>query len=106
MIVYLDQAWQERQKLGTLKKESDFFEATLDGGSKSLRPVLMAVSMNIFGLIPVMMATGLGADVIKRISSPMFGGLFSLTILTLVIVPIIYKMREGRVIIRGGSTNG
>jgi Cu(I)/Ag(I) efflux system membrane protein CusA/SilA len=106
MIVYLDQAWKERQKQGTLNKESDFFEATLAGASSCLRPVLMAVSMNIFGLIPIMLATGLGSDVIKRISSPMFGGLFSLTILTLIIVPIIYKIREGRVILRDGGTNG
>jgi len=106
MIVYLDQAWRERKKQGTLKNERDFYEATLAGASSCLRPVLMAVSMNIFGLVPVMMATGLGSDVIKRITSPMFGGLFSLAILTLIIVPIIYKMREGRVILRDGGTNG
>jgi Cu(I)/Ag(I) efflux system membrane protein CusA/SilA len=106
MIVYLDQAWQERRKQGTLKEEKDFFEATLAGASSCLRPVLMAVSMNIFGLVPVMIATGLGSDVIKRISSPMFGGLFSLTILTLIIVPIIYKMREGRVALHVKGTNG
>jgi Cu(I)/Ag(I) efflux system membrane protein CusA/SilA len=56
----------------------------------------MAVSMNILGLIPVMAASGIGADVMKRISSPMFGGLVSLTFLTLLIVPVLYKMREER----------
>lgn len=74
--------------------------ATVEGAQKSLRSVLMAVSMNIFGLLPVMLATGLGADVMKRISSPMFGGLISLVLLTLVVIPVIYKMREERVVLK------
>lgn len=97
MIVYLDQAWKARADRNALLRHEDFAEATLEGASRSLRPVLMAVSMNIFGLIPVMLATGLGADVMKRISSPMFGGLISLTILTLIVIPIIYRIREERV---------
>lgn len=57
--------------------------------------------MNIFGLLPVMLATGLGADVVKRISTPMFGGLVSLMLLTLVVIPVIYKMREEKVVLKG-----
>ncbi|OQW47467.1 MAG: cation transporter [Proteobacteria bacterium SG_bin7] len=97
MIVFLDEAWSQRRNSGRLKTPEDFTVATLEGSQKSLRSVLMAVSMNIFGLMPVMMATGLGADVMKRISSPMFGGLISLTILTLIVIPIVYKLREQRV---------
>jgi len=55
----------------------------------------MAVSMNIFGLIPIMAATGVGADVMKRLSSPMFGGLVSLTFLTLLVVPVAYGLVVG-----------
>jgi Cu(I)/Ag(I) efflux system membrane protein CusA/SilA len=97
MIVFLDQAWSKRKADGQLKDANDFTQATLEGAQKSFRSVLMAVSMNIFGLLPVMLATGLGADVMKRISSPMFGGLISLMLLTLVVIPVIYKMREERV---------
>jgi Cu(I)/Ag(I) efflux system membrane protein CusA/SilA len=50
----------------------------------------MAVAMNIFGLLPVMMASGIGADVVKRISSPMLGGLVSLLVLTLIVIPLAY----------------
>jgi Cu(I)/Ag(I) efflux system membrane protein CusA/SilA len=100
MIVFLDQAWNKRKTDGQLKNSADFTQATLEGAQKSFRSVLMAVSMNIFGLLPVMLATGLGADVMKRISSPMFGGLISLTLLTLVVVPVIYKMREERVVLK------
>lgn len=101
MIVFLDQAWSKRKADGQLKNANDFTQATLEGAQKSLRSVLMAVSMNIFGLLPVMLATGLGADVMKRISSPMFGGLISLMLLTLVVIPVIYKMREERVVLKG-----
>lgn len=104
MIVFLDEAWKNRKNRGELKSPDDLTAATLDGAQKSLRPVLMAVMMNIFGLLPAMMATGLGADVMKRISSPMFGGLISLMLLTLVVIPVIYKIREERVLKREGAS--
>ncbi len=104
MVVFLDEAWQARAKKGQLKSEDDFRNATCEGARKCLRPVLMAVGMNIFGLMPVMIATGLGADVMKRISSPMFGGLLSLTLLTLVVIPVVYKMREQRLVLKNGET--
>jgi hypothetical protein len=44
----------------------------------------------LFGLLPIMTATGIGADVMKRLSTPMFGGLVSLVLLTLFVVPVIY----------------
>ena len=96
MIVFIDEAWNRRRKEGTLKGQDDFIAATVDGAQKSMRSVLMAVSMNIFGLLPVMLATGLGADVMKRLSSPMFGGLISLTLLTLFVIPVVYLLREKR----------
>ncbi|MBI5450693.1 MAG: efflux RND transporter permease subunit [Gammaproteobacteria bacterium] len=96
MIVFLDQAWKKRRQEDRLKDAGDAIAATLEGAQKSLRSVLMAVSMNIFGLLPVMTATGLGADVMKRLASPMFGGLVSLILLTLLVIPVIYKMREQR----------
>jgi copper/silver efflux system protein len=94
MIVFLDGAWRERAREGRLDSRERRIEATLAGARKCLRPVLMAVSMNIFGLIPVMVATGIGADVMKRLASPMFGGLVSLTALTLLVVPVVYMLLE------------
>lgn len=104
MIVFLDQAWKKRKTEGHLKNSNDFTQATIEGAQRGLRSVLMAVSMNIFGLLPVMLATGLGADVMKRLATPMFGGLVSLMLLTLVVIPVIYKMREERIVLRGGHS--
>jgi Cu(I)/Ag(I) efflux system membrane protein CusA/SilA len=90
MIVFLDEAWSARAAAGGLRSRDDRFDATVEGAQKCLRPVLMAVGMNIFGLLPVMTATGVGADVMKRLSAPMFGGLVSLVALTLVVLPVAY----------------
>ena len=90
MIVFLDEAWAELGAAGKLGTHAERVDATLVGAQKSLRPVLMAVTMNIFGLLPVMMATGVGADVMKRLSAPMFGGLVTLVALTLVVLPVAY----------------
>jgi len=100
----LDQAWKTRRENAKLTEAEDFLNATLEGAQRSLRPVLMAVSMNIFGLIPVMVSTGLGADVMKRIATPMFGGLVSLTILTLVVIPVVYQMREAHLMAKQRQT--
>ena len=55
-----------------------------------VRPLLMTVGMNLVGLAPVMLSRGTGADVMRRIAAPMVGGLISLTLLTLIIVPVAY----------------
>lgn len=96
MIVFLDSAWASRRDRGALVTQDDKIGAVVEGAGRSLRSVLMAVSMNVFGLLPVMVATGLGADVMKRISSPMFGGLLSLMLLTLIVLPVVYLLRESR----------
>jgi Cu(I)/Ag(I) efflux system membrane protein CusA/SilA len=50
---------------------------------------------NIFGLLPILLDEGVGADVAKRIAAPMWGGLVSLTALTLLVVPAIYVIWRG-----------
>jgi copper/silver efflux system protein len=55
-----------------------------------VRPLVMTVGMNIVGLVPVMVDTGVGSDVAKRVAAPLWGGLISLTILTLAVIPAFY----------------
>ena len=57
------------------------------------------LSADIFGLMPVMLSAGVGADVMKRIAAPLIGGLISSTVLTLIVIPAIYTIwmeREGK----------
>jgi copper/silver efflux system protein len=90
MVVYLDQAWTEGRASGRIHDLRSLIDAAVEAGTKRVRPLLMTVMTNIFALLPVILDTGVGADVAKRIAAPMWGGLVSLTILTLMVVPAAY----------------
>ena len=90
MVVYLDEAWNEGRSKGTIITVSDLVDESLDAGAKRVRPLLMTVLTNVFGLLPILLDTGVGSDVAKRIAAPMWGGLVSLTVLTLLVIPSVY----------------
>jgi copper/silver efflux system protein len=90
MVVYLDEAWKEGRSSGKIVTAAALVEACVEAGSRRVRPLLMTVMTNILGLLPVLLDTGVGADVAKRIAAPMWGGLVSLTALTLLVVPAVY----------------
>lgn len=58
---------------------------------------MMTVAAIMGGLLPIMWTTGAGADVMKRIAAPMIGGMVSSTILTLVVIPVLYMFWRGRI---------
>ena len=71
-----------------------------------VRPKVMTVTAIIGGLLPIMWGHGTGASVMKRIAAPMVGGMLSATVLTLVVIPVIYFIWQGRAVARveaGGS---
>lgn len=90
MVVYLDEAWLEGRANGTINDVSDLIARSLEAGAKRIRPMLMTVMTNVFGLLPILLDKGVGSDVAKRIAAPMWGGLVSLTILTLLVIPAVY----------------
>ena len=100
MLAYLDEAWRRRVAAGRMRDASDLRESIMEGSVLRVRPMLMTALANIFGLMPVMVATGAGADVMKRIAAPMVGGLASAVLLTLVLVPVLYSIWRGRELAR------
>jgi Cu(I)/Ag(I) efflux system membrane protein CusA/SilA len=90
MVIYLDEAWTTGRAAGTITSVPSLIDAAVDAGTMRVRPLLMTVATNIFGLLPVLFDTGVGSDVAKRIAAPMWGGLVSLTVLTLLIIPAVY----------------
>lgn len=100
MVVFLDEAWDQRRLAGTLNSLKDAVDATIEGSLKSLRPILMDLVTDFIGLLPVMLAVGLGADVMKRLSAPMFGGLILLMFFILIVIPVFYFLMEKRKILR------
>ena len=97
MLVYLDEAYRRQSDLGKMKSGSDLRAAIIEGAVDRVRPKLMTVATTIIALLPIMWGTETGSEVMKRIAAPMVGGLISSTVLTLVIIPVVYdiwKMRE------------
>ena len=92
MLLYLDIAHDERKAEGRLKTKEDLNAAIVQGALHRLRPKHMTILANLFGLLPVMWATGTGAEVAKRIAAPMIGGVTTSYLLELLIYPAIYQL--------------
>jgi len=90
MLSYLGEAVRRRQEAGQLHSLADLLEAVQTGAMERIRPVMMTGLANIVGLFPVMLATGTGADVMKRLAAPMIGGIGSAMLLTLLVIPALY----------------
>jgi Cu(I)/Ag(I) efflux system membrane protein CusA/SilA len=90
MIVYIDNAYERRRQAGKIRDLNDIIWAHMEGTVMRVRPKLMTVGTMLFGLIPLLWATGSGADVMKRIAAPMVGGLLTSAFLTLEIIPVVY----------------
>ena len=95
MLVYLDEAYERRVREGRMTTAHDLRGAILEGAVQRVRPVMMTVAAIMGGLLPIMWTTGTGADVMKRIAAPMIGGMVSSTILTLLVIPVLYALWRG-----------
>ena len=71
-------------------------ELVLSGTLVRLRPVLMIALVAVFGFIPMMISTGIGAEVQKPLASVVIGGIISSTLLTLIVLPILFSRFESR----------
>lgn len=90
MIVYIDHAFERRKAAGKIRDLDDIIWAHMEGTVQRVRPKLMTVATMLSGLVPLLWATGSGADVMRRIAAPMVGGLLTSAFLTLEIIPAIY----------------
>ena len=90
MLLYLNNAvdeWKQADKLRTVK---DLKAAIMEGAVMRVRPKAMTVAVIVGGLIPVMIGSGTGSDVMQRIAAPMIGGMVTAPLLSLFVIPAIY----------------
>jgi len=92
MLLYLDLAYERAKAEGRLRNLDELRQAIMQGAVTRLRPKFMTVATMFLGLVPIMWATGTGADVMKRIAAPLIGGLLTSFILELVIYPPVYQL--------------
>ncbi len=88
MLIYIDQQVRKHPP----QNYKELLEAVTHGAVLRVRPKLMTVSTIIFGLLPVFFTDGPGADVMRRIALPMVGGMASTTVLTLILIPVLYVL--------------
>lgn len=92
MLLYLDLAHQDAQKAGRLGTLAALREAIIHGAVKRIRPKFMTVATEFAGLVPILLATGTGSDVMKRIAAPIVGGVFTSFLLELLVYPGLYEV--------------
>ncbi|MFY9288190.1 MAG: efflux RND transporter permease subunit, partial [Alphaproteobacteria bacterium] len=94
MLVYLDHAY-EKMKANRQDQQittTDLYAAIMEGAVDRVRPKMMTVTAIMAGLLPIMWSSGTGSEVMQRIAVPMLGGMISSTILTLVVIPVVYAL--------------
>jgi copper/silver efflux system protein len=92
MLLYLDLAYEEARQAGRMTSRDELRQAIINGAVRRIRPKFMTFATMLFGLAPIMWATGTGADVMKHIAAPMVGGIFTSFLLELVVYPVIYDV--------------
>jgi Cu(I)/Ag(I) efflux system membrane protein CusA/SilA len=97
MLVYLDQAWRRLlQDRGGQPTSTQLVEAVLSGAGRRIRPVMMTSATIILGLLPIMLGSGTGTEIMQRIAAPLVGGMASAVVLTLLVLPTVYLLWRRR----------
>jgi Cu(I)/Ag(I) efflux system membrane protein CusA/SilA len=104
MLLYLDLAFDDAKQKGRMRNLTDLRDAIYHGAVKRVRPKAMTACVIIAGLAPILWSHGSGADVMKRIATPMVGGVVTSTIMELLVYPAIYYLWRSHSIKRMSPT--
>ncbi len=91
MLLYLKHAWAGRMAAGKAS-EADLLDAIREGAVLRVRPKAMTVAVIIAGLIPIMLGSGTGSEVMQRIAAPMIGGMVTAPLLSMFVIPAAYLL--------------
>ena len=106
MLVYLNNAYQKfRDEIGQRSfTRADLRDAIVEGACQRVRPITMTETTVFLGLLPVMFSTGTGAEVMQRIAAPMVGGVFTVWLVALLVMPSLYYLWHRRGLPRQADT--
>jgi Cu(I)/Ag(I) efflux system membrane protein CusA/SilA len=96
MLLYLDLAYDDWKQKGQLTSTAGLRDAIYHGAVKRVRPKAMTAAVIIAGLLPILWSQGAGADIMKRIATPMVGGIVTSTIMELMVYPAIFYVWRRR----------
>ncbi len=92
MLVYLDAAIHDRIARGAFSTGKDLDDALIEGAVLRVRPLAMTAAVILAGLFPLLIGTGTGHEVMQRLAAPMVGGMITAPLLSLFVLPAIYKL--------------
>ena len=95
MLLYLKQAWEKRIAQGQTSAE-DLLDAIREGAVLRVRPKAMTVAVILAGLLPIMLGSETGSEVMQRIAAPMVGGMITAPLLSMFVVPAAYLLLRRR----------
>jgi copper/silver efflux system protein len=96
MLIYLDHAIEKRRATDRLSTERDLIEAIEEGAVLRVRPKAMTVAVIVAGLLPIMLGSGTGSEVMRRIAAPMVGGMITAPLLSMLVLPAAYLLLHRR----------
>ena len=95
MLLYLKNAWDARREAGQ-GDDAGLLDAIREGAVLRIRPKAMTVAVIIAGLLPILLATGTGSEIMSRIAAPMLGGMVTAPLLSLFVIPAAYSLMRRR----------
>ena len=96
MLLYIDLAVDDYRARNRLTGPGALTEAVREAAAQRLRPVLMTMATDAVGLLPILWSVGIGADVMKRIATPLVGGVVTSGVVVLLLIPAVYCLWKGR----------
>ncbi len=106
LLLYLDLSYRDFKARGRLEDRDGLVQAIFAGSVQRVRPILMTVATDVIGLLPIMWSTGAGADVMKRIATPLVGGIVTSGFTVLVIFPVVYYLWRSHGMPKGKGFSG
>jgi len=95
MLLYLKNAWHDRLAAGR-HGQTALLDAIREGAVQRVRPKAMTVAVIIAGLLPILLASGTGSEIMSRIAAPMVGGMITAPLLSLFVLPAAYLLMRRR----------
>ena len=95
MLIYLKHAWTDRVQVRQVRA-ADLLDAIRIGAVQRVRPKAMTVAVIIVGLLPILLGSGTGSEVMRRIAAPMVGGMLTAPLLSLFVIPAGYWLLRRR----------
>ncbi len=96
MLLYLENAFERYVAEGRMRTREDLFAAVHEGAVQRIRPKTMTVATDMIGLLPLLWATGTGADVTRRLVAPLVGGIAVSFVMELLVYPVIFYLVKRR----------